>query len=497
MPKAFRARHRLLFERWTIAIETGILAFSDTQLVTSLAILISGYLQISCGLSFYHWQTIVNLAWYSALTHLATLTSLRKYFRSRPFMATCRAILMGMLVILLSTAFVPTGYLVQIDLGKYASSITGQAHNYTKLVSSPARCFWMPKSRDDLLDQVRIPDPDHDFEPFNFHFNTPIIVLSLSYLTTSYLIRVVRISAPLSRFFGFWLESLPMVYLQNRYQMTKHGPRLQNHRIMRRFITALLLLIITLAEAFYEAGDSMIWEILWLSAALVWGTLRLVGLRIQMDVPDENLWGFGQILPLLLSILPIWCLLSTSCCSGQILSAESAFCCKNQDTTCSSTLRRIKRTTWFRILTILIIGTAAILAAYLLFDLPATVIHGSAFFAGIDSLQKGALLGMMVQKYVLALAFSATTLIIFVWVCLVVRWRMNHARKNSPIGGRGPRIPNICGQRSIQNAFWLLVAFSVLALQVAFIITMLIYPAWLILAFYPGIGEGIPVPAIF
>lgn len=40
--------------------------------------------------------------------------------------------------------------------------------------------------------------------------------------------------------------------------------------------------------------------------ALAWGILRLVGLKIGAGLQEENDWGFGQILPVVLTFLPIW-----------------------------------------------------------------------------------------------------------------------------------------------------------------------------------------------
>jgi hypothetical protein len=40
--------------RFEIAMDKSVLILSDTQLVTGLAILISGYLQLNCGISAYH-----------------------------------------------------------------------------------------------------------------------------------------------------------------------------------------------------------------------------------------------------------------------------------------------------------------------------------------------------------------------------------------------------------------------------------------------------------
>lgn len=41
-----------------------VLSMSDQQLVTGLAILISGFYQLKHELLFYHWQMITSLAWF-------------------------------------------------------------------------------------------------------------------------------------------------------------------------------------------------------------------------------------------------------------------------------------------------------------------------------------------------------------------------------------------------------------------------------------------------
>ena len=55
-------------------------------------------------------------------------------------------------------------------------------------------------------------------------------------------------------------------------------------------------------------------KILWLAAALAWGSLRLIGLRYNASfdgITHEGVWGFGQILPVLLSALPLWYIVSS------------------------------------------------------------------------------------------------------------------------------------------------------------------------------------------
>ena len=118
---------------WMAAMEASVLMFSDMQVITGMAILLCGYTQLRNGLSSYHWEIIVSLAWFSSLTHLATLTSLRDYFRARPAMAMCRAGFMGAVLVTLAISFGTTGYIPQFGS--------------TESPSWPAGCLFSPSTR--------------------------------------------------------------------------------------------------------------------------------------------------------------------------------------------------------------------------------------------------------------------------------------------------------------------------------------------------------------
>lgn len=81
---------------------------ADIQLLTGLAILTSGFASLRNGLSTYHWQIVVYLAWLSSLTHLTTLTFLRHYLHCRNFTRSWRLVAMFVLIIMLVVALVPT-----------------------------------------------------------------------------------------------------------------------------------------------------------------------------------------------------------------------------------------------------------------------------------------------------------------------------------------------------------------------------------------------------
>ena len=83
--------------------------YSDQQLITGLAILVSAYAQLAGDISSYHWQIMVYLTWFSSLTHLTTLTTLRHYFRQNTRVRNLRLGLMLLNIILLAIALIPTG----------------------------------------------------------------------------------------------------------------------------------------------------------------------------------------------------------------------------------------------------------------------------------------------------------------------------------------------------------------------------------------------------
>jgi hypothetical protein len=84
----------------------------DIQIITGLAIIISGFYALFQGLSAYHWQIVVFLTWFSTVTHLAGLTVLRAYFQSptQSIHRAVRAFFMFALLALTVAAIVPTQY---------------------------------------------------------------------------------------------------------------------------------------------------------------------------------------------------------------------------------------------------------------------------------------------------------------------------------------------------------------------------------------------------
>jgi hypothetical protein len=118
-------------DRWSFALETAIVSFSDQQVITGISVFIGGVSQLEWGLDLYHWQTVANLDWFSAFTHIITLTVLRedcswktlsreriqdkdfkaKKIRNEKIIRNCRVFAMLILLIMLVIALYPVGYI--------------------------------------------------------------------------------------------------------------------------------------------------------------------------------------------------------------------------------------------------------------------------------------------------------------------------------------------------------------------------------------------------
>ncbi|KAF2793079.1 hypothetical protein K505DRAFT_362330 [Melanomma pulvis-pyrius CBS 109.77] len=95
---------------WSLVLRKNLLALSDTQLLTGIAIQFTAMLQ-HCSLSIYHFQIIIELAFLTTVTHLLTVVSLRNYFVKNRWINLPRIVFMlGNLGVLGYTSFVAYSY---------------------------------------------------------------------------------------------------------------------------------------------------------------------------------------------------------------------------------------------------------------------------------------------------------------------------------------------------------------------------------------------------
>lgn len=99
--KSPRHRKPLTKQRREVAFEKFVLALSDQQLVTGIAILVAIFSN-HCRTSVYELDIAISLAWFSSTTHLGTLDVLHRYFRQNIVVRNWRMVgMVGVLILLI------------------------------------------------------------------------------------------------------------------------------------------------------------------------------------------------------------------------------------------------------------------------------------------------------------------------------------------------------------------------------------------------------------
>ena len=207
-------------EAWGKAMRAGVSTFSDIQLVTGIAILSAGFFQLNCSITSYHWQIIVYLAWFSSLTHAATMSLMHEYFRQNPFLRWLRITFMFVMGSLLIAALVPTGNAMW--------SIDG----------IPAQCFYNSHS-------------------YSVHSQrTSAMVFSVCFLLISYSTRAIKLFRLSSARMRYWLREKPGTLLKSRLDRL-----LLRQTACTKVEYRCLLIIIVLFRALYDIYGSIFWEV--------------------------------------------------------------------------------------------------------------------------------------------------------------------------------------------------------------------------------------------
>ncbi|CZT23422.1 uncharacterized protein RCC_09136 [Ramularia collo-cygni] len=271
-----------------LALRKFILALSDQQIVTGIAILGAGFQGLRTGhVSVYHFQIIIYLAWMSSSVHLSALTILGTYLQHHRAVMAWRLVGMLTLLVMLFISLVPTlsvewGILTPLPLSEWEPSEKTS-------FGAPALCFW-GSSRGDGV--------------------SPDAVISFFILGVSYIWKVCGIFPSANSAFAAWTWD-PLD------RLTKHGFATLASRIQRKgrrvdlWVFRMCLAVYLPVTAAIEALDSFSAS-LWLSLlGLIYGMLQILVPRALVQSYDSNLkenekmLTFGQLVPLILLIQPI------------------------------------------------------------------------------------------------------------------------------------------------------------------------------------------------
>ncbi|RSL45199.1 hypothetical protein CEP53_010877 [Fusarium sp. AF-6] len=260
------------------ALNKCVIMFADIQIFTGLAVLISGYIALSCGLQSYHWQLTVYLVWLASLTHLAALSFLRNHLANHPTQLVWRVIAIFIMMVLLEVAVGLAGHFNWDDGSSKPSDF--------------AACYFREKI-------------DGKSVAFESMIKT-LILLAYGFF--------IRLAKMFKRFEGGLrgfaaLLSAKATRLQrgdaeNREPWDPLG-------VMRPFWyqgkngwPAFFVPCYTLLSIHLNLLTSFLAEVYWLTLSALWVTRRYFKTRL-MGPKEENEWTFGQVLPVLLVVAPL------------------------------------------------------------------------------------------------------------------------------------------------------------------------------------------------
>ena len=277
------------------ALQRFVLTLSDQQLVTGLAIFSIGYYR-HCTISTYHFFIIVALGWFSHTTHLSSLIILQDHFRKSPGLKYTRllGILATFVLLFIGLLLLYTRFSFQVLMQcRFRRIYLGGKAALNTLCMVMVLCYiilitlsktWALYSdrRTRLLSLFNLLDSRAA------QLEEP--VLSRPYLDS----RAAQLEEPvLSRpdYYQRRVESVAALHGFNRVRTMKR------YWIMFNF-------------AYAELLDSFLFEILLLLFNNFYGIRQIFWARKFVGDSitrhgNENSWGFGQLLALLLLALPV------------------------------------------------------------------------------------------------------------------------------------------------------------------------------------------------
>ncbi|OQD91487.1 hypothetical protein PENSOL_c053G11279 [Penicillium solitum] len=289
-----RARSRL--ERVLIKC---LLIMSDLQIVTGFALLLSGFSQLQRGLEALKWRTILDLAWFSCLTHLACLTMLRRHLHTHTIERVWRLFAMGILAALLAAGLLPTANPKWLLLSEDAKA-------------TPAicilGCYLKPEPNREWREYILLVADQSYWHPSQW-FWPPVI--SASFVVVAFVFRVVRLYKSLSLSVNRaakWLDNQMQRFLWLLFRtLCKEG---EIYSLKRSLVYRPVFGIVMTWRFVLVLLASFALEVSWVFTAFLWGIWRLMldlspGNTIEGLDSSNQAWSFGQIVPVLMLAAPL------------------------------------------------------------------------------------------------------------------------------------------------------------------------------------------------
>ena len=283
------------------SLERFVLSLGDQQLVTGLAVLIAGYSQMT-SMSAYHFNMVASLAWFSSATHLATLAVLKNYFRAYTAVRNWRVAFMVVLLLMLVVAQIP-----------------GWAD---KDNSVPVICYYQALDKRDILTVftaigfllitytegiARLYTRDIDWNLPDDCIERMVKLLSPFFFTgryhrPSYLNKTQQSEFPGDKSSSGSIAIIRKEREKGRFHRFESNMK-SSHRLIKRYALATVFMGRELAFSFFITMALLITD-------LTYGFVQVFEYRAATPrggiEGNQNEFSFGQLVPLLLLLLPIF-----------------------------------------------------------------------------------------------------------------------------------------------------------------------------------------------
>jgi hypothetical protein len=273
-------------QKWIDILDQLILSLSDQQLATSIAILVTNFIR-QFKISNYHLNVVSDIAWFSTITHLLSMVVLRVHWIQDTRRRVLHIRLFLMICVVIMLAFTLT-WSPQYDPKGGAGAC-------------PAHCAFSNSDVSTLFSEYEFPI---QHTALNFAGIVQSFLLAWGYSTTGFFV------APFwYKFYRFWLWVLPgHVFRGSRMcclwvvdQIWKQG---RLHNLVEKLFDGLKIFW---KVTFFPLPKTVIGVqvVSWCFdlAFLIldrWGSHESVA-----NPQEENQWGFGQLLAMIIVVLPV------------------------------------------------------------------------------------------------------------------------------------------------------------------------------------------------
>ena len=294
-------------ERRSKGLEKFILALSDQQLVTGLAVLIAGFVS-PCSMSMYHFNIVAALGWFSSTTHLSTLAVLRFYLIEHPTLRNWRVVAMLLVLTLLIIAQVVTGASTLDNSLPVRCAFTHRSFSSASIlnpISLAVIIIFLGATYSDRIVRLYVLDPQWSLQAWF----ADVVVMALknpSRLSIKRqhlgqeLVKIIIQSSHKDKA----EQSALWRRLNERRRYTRHLNKLKF--IKSRAARGMFLILIMMTEA----NHSFLGNLFALEFGVTLGLTQVIVSR--RDEPKAGIVGsqndinFGQLVPLLLMLLPLF-----------------------------------------------------------------------------------------------------------------------------------------------------------------------------------------------